>query len=64
MTKRPTPFGSATMVDAREIAGFLGCSPKHVRRLSDQGKLPKPVRVGRLRRWPRQAIEQWLEAQP
>jgi excisionase family DNA binding protein len=52
------------MVDAKEIAGFLGCSPKHVRRLSDQGKLPKPVRVGRLRRWPRQAIEQWLEAQP
>ena len=64
MTKRPTPFGSATMVDAKEIAGFLGCSPKHVRRLADQGKLPKPIRAGRLRRWPRQAIEQWLEGQP
>jgi excisionase family DNA binding protein len=63
MTKRPTPFGSATLVDAKEIAGFLGCSPKHVRRLADQGQLPKSVKVGRLRRWPRQAIERWLETQ-
>lgn len=63
MTKRPTPFGSATLVDANEIAAFLGCSPKHVRRLADQGQLPKAVKVGRLRRWPRQAIEQWLETQ-
>jgi excisionase family DNA binding protein len=49
------------MVDAKEIAGFLGCSSKHVRRLADKGQLPKPVKIGRLSRWPRQAIEQWLE---
>ncbi len=63
MPPRPTPFGSATLVDAKEIACFLGCSPKHVRRLAEQGRLPKPVKVGRLLRWPRQAIERWLESQ-
>jgi excisionase family DNA binding protein len=63
MPKRPTPFGSATLVDAREIALLLGCSPKNVRLLAEQGKLPKAVRVGRLCRWPKHAIEQWLISQ-
>lgn len=61
MTKRPTPFGTQTLVDAVEIAGYLGCSPKHVRRLAERGQLPKAVKVGRLRRWPREAIERWLQ---
>jgi hypothetical protein len=63
MPTRPAPFGTATLVDANEIAVFLGCSPKHVRRLAKQGRFPKAVKVGRLHRWPRQAIEQWLAAQ-
>lgn len=63
MPTRPTPFGTATLVDANEIAAFMGCSPKHVRRLAEQGRFPKAVRVGRLHRWPRQAIEQWLTEQ-
>ena len=63
MPTRPAPFGTATLVDANEIAAFIGCSPKHVRRLAEQGRFPKAVKVGRLRRWPRQAIEQWLAAQ-
>ena len=62
MTKRPTPFGSQTLVDAVEIAGYLGCSPKHVRRLAERGQLPKPVKIGRLCLWPREAIERWLES--
>jgi len=61
--KRPTPFGSSALVDAEEISQFLGCSPKHVRRMAERGDFPKPVKVGRLRRWPRQAVEQWLESQ-
>jgi len=48
MPKRPSPFGSATLVDAREIAVFLGCSLKHVRRMAEKGQLPQPVKVGRL----------------
>jgi excisionase family DNA binding protein len=63
MPKRPSPFGSATLVDAREIAVFLGCSPKHVRRMAEKGQLPQPVKVGRLYRWSRQTIENWLDQQ-
>ena len=63
MNKRPTPFGSAALVDAEERAQFLGCSPKHVRRIAERGQFPKPVKVGRLKRWPREAIEQWIDSQ-
>ena len=63
MNKRPTPFGTAALVDAEEIAQFLSCSPKHVRRMADSGQFPKPVKVGRLKRWPRKAIEQWINSQ-
>ena len=63
MNKRPTPFGTAALVDAEEIAQFLGCSPKHVRRMADSGQFPKPVKVGRLKRWPREAIEEWINSQ-
>lgn len=63
MPKRPTPFGSATLVDAREIALLLGCSAKSVRHLAEKGRLPKAVRVGRLCRWPKDAIERWIAAQ-
>ena len=63
MNKRPTPFGSAALVDADEIAQFLGCSPKHVRRMAERGQFPKPVKVGRLKRWPREAIEEWIDSQ-
>lgn len=61
MPQRPAPFGSTMFVDAREIACLLGCSAKHVCRLAKQGRLPKPVRIGRLLRWSREVIEQWLE---
>lgn len=57
--KRPSPF-TTTMVDAEEIAGLLACSPKHVRLLAIQGKIPKPTKIGRLCRWNRDAIERWL----
>lgn len=63
MPKRASPFGSAALVDAKEVAVFLGCSVKHVRRLAEQGRLPLPVKVGRLYRWSRQSIENWLDQQ-
>ena len=63
MPKSPSPFGSAPLVDAEQIAAFLGCSAKHIRRLAELGQFPKPVKVGRLRRWCRQAVELWIEQQ-
>jgi prophage regulatory protein len=58
------PFDSAsTLVRAKEIAKFLGCTPKHIRKLSERGEFPKPVKAGRLLRWSRQSVERWLAEQ-
>jgi predicted DNA-binding transcriptional regulator AlpA len=55
---------STTLLHAKQIAAFLGCSPKHVRRLSDRGDFPRPVKAGRrILRWPREAVEKWLAEQ-
>jgi len=64
MNKNLLPFDSSTsLIRATEIAAFLGCTPKHIRKLSERGEFPKPVKAGRLLRWSRQAVERWLAQQ-
>ena len=64
MLKTHPPFDSSTtLVRAKEIAAYVGCSPKHIRKLSERGEFPKPVKAGRLLRWSRQAVERWLAQQ-
>jgi len=48
------------MLDVRGVARFLGCSARHIYRLSDAGKMPRPVKLGHLCRWSRAAIEGWI----
>jgi predicted DNA-binding transcriptional regulator AlpA len=49
------------MVSVDDIATeYLGCSPRHVNRLADSGRRPRPVKLGSLIRWPRAVIEQWI----
>lgn len=50
----------AVLMDVRIVAAMLDCSPRHVYRLADAGRLPPPVRLGALVRWPRHAIDKWL----
>ena len=50
------------LVDVKIIAQMLGVSPRHVRRLCDSGRMPRPARLGRLLRWQRAGIEQWISA--
>jgi excisionase family DNA binding protein len=49
-----------TLLDVRQVAAVLGCSPRHVYRLADAGKMPKPVRLGALVRWSKATIEKWI----
>ena len=51
---------SAKLLDVQAVAGILGCSPRHVYRLSDAGRMPAPVKLGALVRWSRLAIESWI----
>jgi excisionase family DNA binding protein len=48
------------MLDVKAVAAMLGCSPRHIYRLSDAGKMPAPVKLGALVRWRRDEVETWI----
>ena len=50
------------LLDVSEVAGILKCSARHVYRLAYSGRMPKPLKLGALARWNREAVEQWLAA--
>lgn len=53
---------AAALLDVGQVAELLSCSPRHVYRLSDAGRMPPPVRLGALVRWSRQSLEEWIAA--
>ena len=48
------------MLTVDGVAKMLACSPRSIYRLADAGRIPPPVRIGGLVRWPRAALEQWI----
>jgi excisionase family DNA binding protein len=52
----------AELLDVRAVAHMLGASTRHVYRLSDAGRMPAPVRIGALVRWPRWIVLDWIAA--
>ena len=59
---RAGPEHTAALLDVQSVAELLGCSPRHVYRLADRGAMPRPLGLGRLRRWSRAAISEWIDA--
>jgi excisionase family DNA binding protein len=53
--------GDAVLLDVKEVATLLNCSSRHVYRLSDSGRMPRPVKVGSLCRWSRTTVLDWIE---
>jgi len=53
---------SAKLLDVQAVAEMLGCSTRHIYRLSDAGRMPAPVKLGALVRWSKSAIEEWVAA--
>jgi excisionase family DNA binding protein len=53
---------AAVLLDVAAVAALLDCSPRHVYRLADAGRMPAPVRLGALVRWRRQDLDAWLAA--
>lgn len=59
---KPRPAVSAELLDVRAVAALLGgCSIRHVFRLADAGRMPRPIRLGSLVRWRRAELMSWLE---
>ncbi len=48
------------LMDAEDVAKTLNCSRRTVRRLADSGQIPAPIRLGRLLRWDRRALQEWI----
>ena len=53
---------AATLYDRIGLAERLNCSPGHVDNLDNREKLPRPIRLGRLKRWDSLEIESWITA--
>lgn len=61
----PKPFTPepTALLGIREVAALLGnCSTRHICRLADAGRMPRPVRLGALVRWRRAELIDWLAA--
>lgn len=48
--------------DVSDVAALLQASERHVWRLLDAGRLPPCMRLGRLVRWPRKTIDEWISS--
>jgi predicted DNA-binding transcriptional regulator AlpA len=55
-----TPREPSLLIDVHDVAALLKCSARHVWRLADSSRMPRPYKVGALCRWDRAAIERWV----
>jgi len=44
------------------LAKRLDCSSRHIRRLADSGRIPRPIKLGALLRWVTVDIDRWIAA--
>ena len=54
------PGRTPAMLTVHEVARMLNCSARTVYRLTDSGRMPRPVKLGALVRWSRATLEQWI----
>ena len=54
------PVEEVRLLDVNAVARFLSCSARHVYRLADSGRMPRPEKLGALVRWDRIELEKWL----
>ena len=52
----------SVMLTVHDVARMLNCSARTVYRLTDSGRMPRPVKLGALVRWPRNVVERWIAA--
>lgn len=59
---KSTPETVAELLDVVSVAEICACSVRTVRRLSDAGKMPSPIKLGALVRWRARELESWIAA--
>jgi predicted DNA-binding transcriptional regulator AlpA len=48
------------LIDAEIVGRKIGCSARHCYRMADQGLMPWGLKLGALRRWDAQEIDEWI----
>jgi excisionase family DNA binding protein len=62
-TKLSAPTNpTALLIDAREVASQLGLSERSVWRFARTGRIPRPMVLGRARRWRSEEVRAWIDA--
>jgi excisionase family DNA binding protein len=51
------------LLDVQGVASWLVLSPKTVYAMVERGEGPPPIKVGRLLRWDRDSVQEWLRSQ-
>lgn len=55
-----TQVEQPALMSVEDVGVELKCSPRNVYRLSDAGKMPRPIKLGRLVRWSRCELMEWI----
>jgi excisionase family DNA binding protein len=51
---------ATVLFSVRHVAELLGISTRQVYRLSDAGKMPRPIKLGGMVRWLKSELDEWL----
>ncbi len=62
MTTVNSVLAAETLVDAVTLAEKLNVHEVTIRKWQSSGKVPRPVRIGRLVKWRLREIEAWIKA--
>lgn len=61
MDKATAAIDSLITLTVADVATVIGCSRKHVYTMMDTGRMPSPMRIGRMVRWDRDVIQRWIQ---
>lgn len=48
------------LLTVEDVAERLSVSPRHVYRMADAGRIPRPLKIGAAVRWNPDAIDEWI----
>ncbi|NLW85441.1 MAG: helix-turn-helix domain-containing protein [Planctomycetes bacterium] len=51
----------SALLTVEEVSMMLNCSIRHVYRLADGGRMPRPVKLGNLNRWSKKDLQSWID---
>jgi predicted DNA-binding transcriptional regulator AlpA len=55
-----SPEVESQLIEINSLAQMLKCSTRHVRRLVDTGRIPRPIKLGALLRWIKADVDRWF----